>query len=140
MTGWGPKVLDGGGGGQPSIPGDGPLPDPSKSTFNRITAVPANVETDLLVFPVPATPIIHLVRIDFGGENIGNYKLYEGATQQAEYFTWFNGPGLTATWDFTDTKGGGVALTPSSILKVTVEHWRPFLGPFFARMQYREIL
>lgn len=133
MSGWGPVVLPGGGGSQ--IPGDTSTPNPSFNLYSEANSVAAGIETDVFTYLVPASPpITHLLRFEFGGTNIGRYRLYFGATVVRQFVTWFNGTGLTGIWEFTTSGGDGLAVSSGTTIKVTVIHDRPQVGDFFAQM------
>jgi hypothetical protein len=107
--------------------------------YNEISAVATSVTTDLFTWVVPATPLFHVLRFEFGGTNIAQYKLYFGATVQAQALTWWNGPGLNHTWDFTTEGGGGLQVVGGTVVKVKVTHFRPYVGDFYCRMSGVEV-
>ena len=135
-TGWGPQVIPGGGGGL-TPPGNTPSPDETKGFYNEVTGIAALTLTDVLTWVVPTSPTIHLLMIEFGGCNIADYFLEIGGTQAAKGITYFGGK-MTGVWDFRN-QTGGKPLAGASTLKVKVEHCRPDLGDFFARICYMEI-
>ena len=143
MVGWGPRVFtptSGGAADNLTYPGNTSAPDPAYSVYNEISAVVANVWTDILTYVVPVSPIIHIVRIEFGGENISKYRILAGASVMASYITWFNGGGLTGEWNFANADGGGIFLASGTVIKVQTNHRRIGMpADFFARLQYREI-
>lgn len=139
MSGWGPRVYKPSGGSSGAIapiqvPGNTGAVDPSFNLYNEVSSVASGVETDLFTYLVPLSPIIHLMRFEIGGSNIGQFKLYFDNTVVRQYMTWFNGTGLTGVWDFTTSGGGGLAVAPGTIIKIKVLHNRPFLGDYFAQM------
>ena len=141
MAGWGPVGVPGGGGGgggSLSYPGNTILPDPASTRFNEVTSVPASIWTDVLTYVVPVSPIVHIIRIEFGGNNVATYQLTDGVNVYHKCYTWFNGT-LESRWEFENSDGGGLQLVAGLILKVQVFHTRPYLGDFYARLQYREV-
>jgi len=138
MTGWGSKSGGGAGGsGVPNVPGNTSTPDPAFSVYGEALAVPSGVETTILTWVVPA-PIVHLMRVEFGGQNIGEYRLKFGATVQSRSTIWFSGP-LNGTWNFETMAGGGVPVASGTVVRVTVLHARPMASDHHARIQYLEI-
>lgn len=140
MSGWGPKpssITSSGGGGVPNVPGNTPAPDPAYTIFNEVLAVPKDVVTDVITWIVPVT-LNHIMRVEFGGCNIADYKLFFGANVQARYLTYF-GSSLNGVWDFSTEAGGGVQVASGTVVKVRVEHGRPHDGDFWSRIQYLEI-
>jgi len=141
MSGWGPKVIGGGsgGGGGLTYPNNTILPDPAYSTYNEISSVASGSWVDILVYVVPASPVVHIVRIEYGGENIAKYRLLAGASVEARDVKWF-GDSLTGRWEFVNSDGGGLRMAAGTVVKVQVNHRR--IGnpaDFFARLQWREI-
>ena len=147
MAGWGPKAGSSSGGsagnvipiGSTQVPGDTQIADSVYSVYNAISAVPANALTTILTFVVPLTPIHHVLLVEFGGTNIARYYLSADNVDFNQYITWFNGSGLSASWDFRNTGGAGYLLTAGSIIRVKCEHGRPFVGDFYARLQYMQV-
>jgi hypothetical protein len=143
MPGWGPKVLPGGADtpdGALRYPDNTFLPDPAKTVFNEVSSVIHGSWVDVLTFVVPVTPVVHVVRIAFGGENISKYQLLADLTVVDKYITWFNGTGLCGYWDFANSDGGGLRFNAGTVLKVQTNHYRVGMpADFFARLQYREI-
>jgi hypothetical protein len=143
MPGWSPKVSTSGGGGGSGgviqIPGNTSANDSSFTLYNEVSSVATSVTTDIFTYVVPVSPIIHVLRFEFGGTNIGQYKLYFGATVQAQHLTWWNGPGLNGMWDFSVSGGGGLAVASGTVIKVKVTHFRPYVGDFYTRMSGLEI-
>lgn len=136
MSGWGDKT-NGSGSGQ--IPGDTIVPDPSGSYYSTTSSVPANILTNILTYTAPVDKNINLIRAEFGGLNIARYWLFFDNIEMAQYVTWFNG-GMTGTWDFASTIGGGLPISPGSVIRIKVEHERPFTADFFARINFIEII
>lgn len=143
MSGWGSIIKPGGGGtvsevtaiGLGQIGGDTATSDLTLNEYQEATAVATGVETNVLVFVVPASPIFHAVRFEFGGGNIGTYKLYFGSNVQAQYVTWWN-TGMNGFWDFKSGIMGGVKVDGGTQIRVTVLHNRPYVANFYSRMEY----
>jgi hypothetical protein len=91
------------------------------------------------VYPVPVSPIIHLLRVEFGGENIAQYRLLVNTNVEARHATWFNGEGLNDEWEMTNSDGGGWPLAVGTTVRIQVKHERDSVADFWARLQYREI-
>lgn len=145
MSGWGSKSGDSGGIstnvipiGSTQVPNDTAIPDPTGSYYSEANSVATGVLTDVLTFVVPMTPIWHLLRVEFGGNNIANYSLWFNAVKKDQSFTWFNG-NMTGVWDYVNPGGGGVLVASGMIIKVKVVHNRPFVGDFYAKINYIEI-
>jgi len=144
MSGWGDKTGSSGAGGvvipigPGQIPGDTQIPDPSSSYYNAVSSVAASVLTNVLTYTVPTSTNWHLTRVEFGGLNIARYWLYFDTSEVAQHVTWFNG-GMTGLWDFSSTIGGGLQVATGTVIRVKVEHGRPFTADFFARINFIQI-
>lgn len=142
--GWGPLVL------QPKIPlevvtvgstqvpGDTAVVDPTFSKYGEISSVPQLTLSTIVSLVIPATPIIHVLYIEYGGCNVSEYYLDIDGTREARHSTYFGGD-LDGIWDFRNPGGGGKLLPASKTLKVETEHCRPDDGSFWARICYMEI-
>lgn len=145
MGGWGCNPKSGSAGGEvipigiPQVPGDTSIPDPSGYFYSEALSVTFGVTTDVLVWVVPATPIIHLLRISFGGENIAKYFLDLDGTRIDQYIVWYNGSGLHGEFNYIKTPSAGRKLNPGSVLKVQVLHIQPDVSDHYASLQYMEI-
>lgn len=143
MSGWGSITKPSSGGsssevipiGLGQIPGDTATVDTTLNEYQEALSVATGVETNILVFVVPATPIFHAVRFEFGGGNIGAYSLYFGATKQSSYITWWN-TGMNGFWEFKSGISGGTAVAGGTTIRVTILHNRPYVADFYARMTY----
>jgi len=144
MSGWGPRVYKPTAGSATDIngiqiPGNTSAADPSFAVYNEVSSVAYGVQTDIFTYVVPASPIIHILRFQFGGTNIGQYKLYFGNIVQDQFITWFNGTGLTGEWNYETMGGGGLAVPSGTIVKVKVIHYRPDLADYYCRLSGVEI-
>ena len=118
-------------GGSINPPGNTPAIDTSYTVYDTVAAVAAGVETTILTFVVPAT-VTHLVRVDFGGDNIGTYKMYWGTDEMDQYITYwteFNG-----RWEYSISGGVGVQIPSGAVVTIKVLHVRPNPGDFYAKL------
>ena len=142
MVGWhkpgSVTVVGGGDGNFPNPPSENtPSPDPSFSVYSEALAVAAAVETNVITWVVPVTKT-QLIRVEFGGCNIADYKLkYNGSTVNRKLL-YFGGP-LFGKWEYSVAGGGGQNIASGTTVTVTVIHNRPFVGDFWARIQYLEV-
>lgn len=134
MSGWSSR----GRGGSIDIPGDSSSPDHTRTFYEEVVDVPTETETTITTWVIPASPIIHLMRIEFGGENTAQFKLKFDGVTQARYATYF-GSALDGAWNFETAGGGGVAIPAGTTVTVTAEHCRPDPAVFWCRVQYLEI-
>ena len=111
--------------------------DISRNFFGSVNGVPANVETQIVQYTVPAGKRAVIVRAEYSGEQIGLYKVYIDNIQQAARRT-HHGIGLTGQFEFTDAISSGMIAPSGSTVKITVVHGRPGLGQFDARIQIVE--
>jgi hypothetical protein len=117
------------------IPGDTATTDTTYSEYQEAVAVATGVETNILVFVVPASPLFHAVRFEFGGGNIGTYKLYFDTDVKAQYITWWN-TGMNGSWELKSGISGGLVVPGGTTIKVTILHNRPYVANFYSRMEY----
>lgn len=146
MSGFGPKVSKAGGGttgpqpviivGGGQITGDTVATDVTRDLYFEAPSVAAGIETNIMNYIVPLTPIFQLVRFEFGGTNIGQFFLYFDNVRVNQYITWFNGSGLTGDWSYKSGIPGGIDVGAGVNIKLTCLHNRPFLGDFYSRMIY----
>lgn len=113
--------------------------DIARNFFGSITGVPANVETQIVQYTVPAGKRAVIIRAEYSGEQIGLYKVYVDNIQQAARRT-HHGIGLTGQFEFTDSISSGLVIPAGATVKVTVVHSRPGLGQFDSRIQVVEQL
>lgn len=106
--------------------------------FGSSSSVPAGSETAVASYTVPVGKRAELQRVEFSGENIAVYRLYAGATLIAERHTYFGGD-LSGTMEFLGSSEDGPSYPAGTVLSLKVEHGRPTLAPFSARIQALEI-
>lgn len=131
MSGWGPRVFPASGGGGGGDQGNPDIVDHVLSIYGEVNLV-AGPETTVLSYTTVGSTVTQLVRGEFGGTNIAQYRLYIDNVIQARFVTWFNGP-MDGHWDFSGEERG-LSLNPGQVIKITAEHGRPFAGDFFARL------
>jgi len=142
MSGWGPIVSSGKNSGSAEVVviGGGQIPDTSAidstgSEYQEALSVGTGIETNILVYVVPASPDFHLVRFEFGGGNIATYSLYVDNVRKAQCITWWN-TGMNGFWDFKSAIAGGLIIPGGSQIRVTCLHNRPYVADFYTRMEY----
>jgi hypothetical protein len=141
MTGWAggvPNPLNVIPIGSTQVPGDTATPDPVLSDYGEALAVLSGVETVIVTHVVPASPIQHVLRVEFSGTNIGFYRLYFGATRVHQTALWWTS-GFNGSWEFRNPGGGGLLLPASSVIQVRILHHSPQVGDFYARFQYIDV-
>jgi hypothetical protein len=131
MTGWGPQVGGGGGGGGT---GSDKIRDDVFTVFNEALAVPAGVVTPIFSYVVPADFPFFLVRVEFGGSNIGDYELRFGSTVVGRRRTWHSGP-FHSSFEFSTPLMVGLPVPAGTVIRVFVSHGRPWPGDSEVRMQ-----
>lgn len=98
--------------------------------WNEVSAVGANIETTVVSYLTPLLKTTKVKMIDIDGDNIAIYKVkLNGVTIAKKHMWWI--PGLNGSFEF----GDGLELTAGQTLSVTVEHTRPYVGSFNARVQ-----
>lgn len=98
------------------------------SKYTEVTGIANGVTT--LIGTFTATTNSFLQKIDFSGENIGEYELVIGGITQDKKRTYFSG-GLNGCFDFND----GLSLLPGQVVQVYVVHYQPDVGDFNSRIQ-----
>lgn len=129
MSGWGPRVLisDGNSGA-----GNPDLPDAPFLEYGEFI-VAGGGSNNLINYTTPGSNVVHLTRVEFGGKNIGDYRLLINDVVKARFVTWFNGP-MDGFWDFTVEGFGGLPLAAGTNIKVQVNNDRSEMAEFFARI------
>lgn len=130
MSGWGPRTFSLFGGGGGGGIGNPDLADNGFTVYGEDT-VASEATVNLLDYTVGANSI-HLIQVEFGGKNIGDYKLLINNTLKARFVTWFNGP-MDGFWNFSIPQIGGLPLGSGMNIKVSVTNDRPEPALFFAR-------
>lgn len=150
MPGWGPKVKSSSSGPTQAIPvyvvGEATIPhasgegdDPTLSYYSEAIAVASGVETTILQFVIPsAPPYTSLLKCEFGGGNIGTYKLYFDNVTQNQFVTYYSG-NITGEWDYETGQGNGLEIPEGTVVKITILHTKPDSADFYATMYYRQI-
>lgn len=115
-----------------SIPGNTSASDISFFVYGTAAAVAAGVETTILSYVVPAG-IYHIIRAEFGGQNIGTFKQYWNATEKDQYITYW-GAGMNGSWNYSIADYGGVAVAPGTVITIKILHNRPQVGDFYAKL------
>lgn len=130
------------GSGNTQVPGDTGVVDPTYDVYNKITGVVKFAETTIIStsFANIASPIPHLFRIEFGGNNYATYRLLINNVEKSVYYTGGYGGSLQGVWEFVNPGGGGKPIDPGASLKVVVEHCSDEGdGDFWARADFIEV-
>lgn len=107
------------------------------STSNEITSVAAETPTNIVTYTAPVDKLSFLHKIFVSGNNTAEYKIKLNGDIIDIRRTYF-GNSLNETFDFSGASKGKL-LTPGDIINVEVEHSRPYVGNFNARIQSIEI-
>lgn len=116
----------GGGGGGGGID----LTDSVLSVYGTVLSVPPATRTMVLSHTVGSV-LTHLMNVEFGGLNIARYWLVRNGTDVAQSTTHYGK--LTGTWDFRAIVGG-MPLGTGDIIRIEVEHHRPWSVEFYGRL------
>lgn len=104
-----------------------------ESLFDSVSSVAAGPTVTIISYTVPALSTFRLYSVEFGGSNIGTYELRFNGVLQAKKRTWFNGE-LSGTFEFLPPSKDGIELAAGTIITVRVNHNRPNVGDFEARI------
>lgn len=113
-------------------------PEKSKNIFNETPAVPNGIETLIVGYTVPALKKSLLQRVEFSGENIGDYTLYLNGEKLSKKNTWYNGP-MFGEFVFVGTSEDGPELLAGDIIELKCLHEAEWPGNFSGRIQVIEI-
>ena len=102
--------------------------------FNAITSAASGISTLLLSYTVPVGYTANMFRIEYGGDNIGQFDVHVNSALVARRRTYFGGE-LADTFEFAANGANGYPLNAGDIVQLYVLHNRPFLGNFEARIQ-----
>lgn len=109
-------------------PNDIPL-----SEFNAITAVISGIETTIHTYTVPVGFKLWLQLVEVGGSNAAHYRVYIAGNLRGAKRSYFGGP-LTDEFKFIPVFGKGLELPAGTVVRASVEHDRPDIGDFEARI------
>lgn len=104
---------------------------PSLTNYFEVTGVASGVTQTILSVTVIAA--ILLQKVDFSGTNIAEYEFFIDGNIEDKQRTYF-GNSLNGRFDFNS----GIKLEAGQNFQVKVNHNRPSLGDFNARIQYKE--
>jgi hypothetical protein len=104
-----------------------------ETTYNEITAVPNGSPTLIHSFTAPIGVLTFLQKVFVSGDNIAKYQVKINGIVVDTIRTYFSG-NLHANFDFSDASRG-VLLAVGDLVEVFVEHNRPNVGSFTARIQ-----
>jgi hypothetical protein len=76
--------------------------------------------------------------VSYGGDNTAKYYLELNGNVINQGICGF-GSDLNGVWEYRSCGDAGNELPPGGILRVRVIHYRPFLGEFYAKMNFVEI-
>ncbi len=99
---------------------------------DEIFAVPSATESTILTVTVPVGFNIFLQFVEVDGTNIADYRVYRDASILGKKRTWWTS--LTDKLDFVDSKMRGLKILENEVITVKVEHSRPIVGDFRARL------
>lgn len=103
------------------------------NTFNTVNSVPSGSETLLVQYTVPLDKVFLINQAVGTGENIALFRLYIDNILVAISRTYFGGE-LNSAIKFVDGSDGGFKLLSGQLIKLTVEHNRPFVANFEGRL------
>lgn len=105
----------------------------TKNLFNVIYIVPSSSLTTIISYTVPPATTADLFRIEVTGTNIATYSFYVDSVLQGVRRTWFGG-NISERFEFLPA----ISYPAGTLIKVKVEHNRPFAAQFEARIQLAE--
>lgn len=107
------------------------LPDGTQllSIYNEISSVATNLTTNILSYTIPMGSTAELEDVNVSGDNIAKYELLVNGNVVDKKRTYFGG-NLNEVFDFKNS----IVLVAGDIITVRVNHIRPDLGDFNARL------
>lgn len=104
------------------------------SVYDEENAVVKNVLTNVLSYTVPIGKTLYLARAVFSGDNVATYELYFNSVLKDRKRTYFGGD-LDGAFEFSLSLTDGHPIAAGTIIDIEVEHARPDVGDFNARIQ-----
>lgn len=108
-----------------------------ESTYGEVSSVPTATPTVLVSYTAPVGKVSFLQKVFVSGENIARYKVKLNGTVIDTKRTYF-GASLNEWFDFSDASRGRL-LVVGDVVTVEVEHERPMVADFNARVQSIEV-
>ena len=102
--------------------------DANFNYYDEISGVAASGTATILTYTVPGGKKLFIEQIQFSGDCVGNYTVYNNGSTLAKYRVWFSGP-LTGKLDFS-----GHEFAAGDIIKLEVENYRSYIGAFEGRI------
>jgi hypothetical protein len=101
-----------------------------KSIYAEISAINSATPTTILSYTVPiGIPTATINTVDVSGTNIATYQVEVNSATVDKKRT-YHGGSLNSVFDFNDS----ISLITGDIVRISVEHARPFSGDFNARL------
>jgi hypothetical protein len=119
--------------GSINIAEDLPPGSSRKSLYNEVSSIASAAPTALLTYTVPPLTSAQLETVDVSGSNVATYQILVNGSVVDKRRTYF-GNSLNDKFDF----GKFISLSAGDIVVVRVEHTRPSLGDFNARLTVTE--
>lgn len=108
------------------------------TTYSDVSSIATGSLTVVTTYTVPVGKVAFLQRVEGGGENIATYQVEINAVIKAKRRTYF-GSMLTTDFVFAESTENGVELASGDVVRLRVEHGRPFTADFEGRIQVLEI-
>lgn len=108
-----------------------------ESEYNEVSSVPTASPTLVCAFTAPVGKTTFLHKVFASGDNTATYKVKLNSTTIDTKRTYF-GADLDVMFDFSITDKGR-ELVVGDLVEIYVEHQRPFVGDFNARIQTVQI-
>lgn len=107
------------------------------TTYNEVASIPGSNLTLIHSYTAPASKLSFLHKIFVSGSNIAKYIIKRNGSVIDQARTYFGGS-LNHKFNFSDSSRG-LLLNVGDVVTVQVEHFRPEVGDFNARIQALEL-
>lgn len=101
--------------------------------FNEISSVASASQTSVITYTVPVGKTFSLQFVEAGGDNIAKYEVFRDTTLIAKRRSYW-GAGLDISFLFIQTNSQGLVFNAGEKIEVKVEHNRPNVADFNARI------
>jgi len=118
-----------------SLPSDG---ETLVNSYDEISSLVKDTTMTIVSYVAPIGKTSYLQFVEAGGANIATFQVEIQGNIEAKKRTYFSGP-LSTEFQFYSTAEAGIELNAGDVVRVRVEHGRPMVADFEARIQILEI-
>jgi hypothetical protein len=109
------------------------------ANYNEVTGVASGIETVVTSYTNNNATTNYLVRIETGGTNIAEYRLYRNSTIIDKKYSEFTQLNTVFEYMTSEPTAPGLKLSTSDVLYLKVIHNRPNVGNFNAKILVLEV-